>query len=1272
MSNSGSDDKNSQNSDDKKTGDDKSGGGKEGGGDNKSPAAGGMAAKAKEVIKQKVQEKMKKHLWTNPKVIAGVILGYIIATWLTVVGVAISSIIMTFIYGSKGPAQKECYSGFDLGAPTRFTLNAKGNIAIGKKPVTINDIGQTTAWIDTKLVTNGRPVEVYAQGAIYPWGKDAVAKRYSFVEIGGGETTMKEKINGGASVSQYKMVYADKRCDLTTDINMIDANDPKDRVHLRNNPLDRYNLNQPGKATLDQQVEAIMDVHCFDRNCNNKRPTTDMDFEPCYLDDGHGVYMKFGDTKYAFHIANYRVPQYRKVFDENTNDFKYVMKVNDVGEIITKKIPFSLPTRVYKWNHDPDSFTLASELAYDLQSPNQENTKYVELAQEYECEADGGVKEGDDKKEEGEKVPRLDPQLIHETCRPPPKGLPVYVAVNDIYYNDNDGEVELVFHGGVQAPADTNGASNFLATLMSFILEPFFGPGDPNSHSLINIDSNKPGAVIDMRNNLLSNVLLQNLKLLLIIFTIMMYGYDFFLGLDVVTVSSLLRKFLKLSFVVWATDPSNYDFMDRILIPALFEGIWQLGAILVEGAVKFGGLSLTTYNPYEGMATFLKFIFSEVIGYKIAGIIMSYPALWVTMIALFILIIFIGATVFYASILIILSISLSAVILSVLPLTVILMLYSKTQDLFMKAVRKLVSECIHGTFMCFLVTLLFALVIKYYRDLFYFDVCWRELWNLTIFGITIFTIYAWKIQTNIIISDFMVNLLMLGIMAALAYTTFRKADDIVKDLFGTSSSGMKEGAKNLDNLLNITAAAALPDRFMKQIHRDGVFGMAKNYGLKGARVLSHYAPRAAAAMGRNFGRGVTSMARNVSSAANKVTSAIKNTGTSGTKPVSSLTPANQSNLTSSGHRGGLGGPTPGQGGVGQDGLIRDAKGNIIKKVGADGVARDVVVGKDGLLRDTKGNLIKDVPVSGEASILDGVVRDPNLLNSARMDKLRPHLGSTAARDLLRQYLNYAEAKVNAIDPSRVPSRKGSSQPRSRIDRTLPGNKDRMRSSEDRSRSPRESDKFQTGYTSRDGGKGFDSRDPNYRKQPQDWSSSSSGSKVKDSNNPMALGTSGIQGAEFNSGLGGNIIKGNELNKGTIVSGAASQNITADNSSREKETAAKAAQRKMEQQKADLHKRKMTQLKKSSKQHIGSIKDSLNQLSEKLASGSMPPQQYEKEMAALMEKIHTLEEGLKGNLGINVSKEITKSGIDDKNITSVQQKFDIVDLMLGKLGSKKKG
>ncbi|MBL0725916.1 MAG: hypothetical protein JJW01_03090, partial [Alphaproteobacteria bacterium] len=746
-----------------------------------------MSAKNKKLAVAKVVAKSVMNAMLDPSIIDVVI----ITTFLTIpVGLCIGIAVITqsFMYGKIfNDSSAQCYMARDSRVTERIQLSSKGYNLKGTIPKNHSEIGQITSWVDTGLVTTGDPLEVAVEGKWFPWGEEDSKHIYQIVQKL--NSTYKIKDSDKVMRKSYEPEYVSESCKLTNSFEAVKANfnsDSKFDIAMRQNQISRYARTENNIRRVNQQTENIVNA-------------------PCYLENGYGVYMKIGEgSRFAYHIVNHTVESFEYRYDNNEGVvLRPTLPLNNtrLGETV---IPFSLPTKIYDQTFNLSKPINITHLNPRLVQANKINTPYAELAEESLCNAD------------------IADRLMrpNETCSPPSKQK-IYLAVNDILYTANEGILDITFASGVQREnVEYVGGlrtkqSSILQQISSFILNPLFGNQDITRLApgeLIDFTQKESGIIVKIRNNFLRNSTFQTIRMLLVILTITMLGYNVVKGSQELNFDSILKQILAISIALWGTEPDTYVLIDEVIVPFFFHGLVSLFSAFFIAASQISGMSMNTVNPFAIFDIIIEEIFSPVLGYRILAGFVSEPMFMVTMITVFTLIIAFAISAFRAFLTTIVAVTQSAMIVAFMPLALLLMIYSKTSEYMQKLISTIEAGIVKTMLFLLMMTILFFIAIGEFNKTLGYSICWQEIFSINIFEIFSIKFYGWKTIGTFSREYFILHLVTFAISVSIC----TKADIIMSHLADlTGGTGLySSGSSMIQSFLGAAQVVFKPIQFI--------------------------------------------------------------------------------------------------------------------------------------------------------------------------------------------------------------------------------------------------------------------------------------------------------------------------------------------------------------------------------------------------------------------------------------------------------------------------
>lgn len=491
---------------------------------------------------------------------------------------------------------------------------------------------------------------------------------------------------------------------------------------------------------------------------------------PCYLEGGYGLYLRFGDSKYAYHLAQVKINQ-------------------STGGSVTY-VPFSLPARDDEGNFKVNS----GDCSYD-------------------------------------------PDVEKEDCAPE-KNLKIYIA-RDASFSGYTGNIDVFFDSGVADISDiiknnqdiTNSKNetglkqaypsgaeagldyrniqdaSVFSKMAMFVFEPFFGKSIKFSGGLISEMDSKEGVFTAIRDSILASFGFQVIKIILLIMMIMSYGKGLFVGDESLSASKIMPKLLNIMFVVWATSPENYAFVDQILVPFFFAGFAGLSSVVSGIALSISGIhdSISFSDPFYSFDLILKYMFSESIGYKMLALLVNNYPFVLTMVLLWICMMNVVVLIVRTAVTLSLSVIMMGFMITISPLVIIGLLHDRTRNYFSTWKNMLISEGISGVVNMFFICLFFALLIRPFVEIFNFETCWGEVFSLDLAFIS-FTVDSWDLKNDITDTTYLMNFLNFAAWSVCLYYLRESFFNMADKIFGSARlpkiNSNEEGERALNNIQN--------------------------------------------------------------------------------------------------------------------------------------------------------------------------------------------------------------------------------------------------------------------------------------------------------------------------------------------------------------------------------------------------------------------------------------------------------------------------------------
>jgi hypothetical protein len=286
--------------------------------------------------------------------------------------------------------KNDCFGVQDNGQDNKFVFDVSEPSSSGLSVEKIyQDMGQSSEWIDTGFVTNGKDLQVYVYGSWYPWGKDVTFKtekpRYVY----------KSDPDSGnfTKILDTEKDYID--CPIAPLMTVQNKNDSnRENVIKSSNHLEYYidNINNNLLNEISNQTaksnqyynDCIPGLNCIECQNGKCSPPVDTDVTlPCRLQNGAGLYLRIGeDTQYAYHLINRDIPVIKKVCSKLGPDGKsvceYKYELDKNGHLKQSQIPFTLPSKIFNAEYITNNIYDIRDSDYSFITANnyKENNAY--------------------------------------------------------------------------------------------------------------------------------------------------------------------------------------------------------------------------------------------------------------------------------------------------------------------------------------------------------------------------------------------------------------------------------------------------------------------------------------------------------------------------------------------------------------------------------------------------------------------------------------------------------------------------------------------------------------------------------------------------------------------------------------------------------------------------------------------------------------------------------------------------------------------------------
>ena len=698
-------------------------------------------------------------------------------------GTGLVLVILSFLHGifvtSSG-----CIYPSRKGSSNIVKIDAKPEFVFGRKVedshVCVQDDkqrssiycnpGQSMPWKYTGYKTNGGRLRMFVNGTWFPFGEKNTPKEDIFTY----KPYIDYKNQGGGIIYTYQKSNDYKKCKMTSDIVYADT----DQKRLTN--LCRYESKstQDSTSLMYKFTDYAVGIHLKESDIKTGKFSLDeLEFEPCAMERGYGVYVKIGDedTEKAYHVYNPLVYSYTEFCKDG------VCKKQFLSDTLSKNfikatIPFSLPFQTAT----PRPFENSSAAKIFSAAPD---SKPIIESEEKVC------------------VQEDDPLLAYALGKSPEKDQKIYVNFANVNYEDQDGEIEIFFAEGVktdEALQPRRLGLAFLSKIIYDVLNPLFGQHDNvKIGEVAGFTSKEGGFLVEARNSLISNSAIQTVKILSIVLWLFTVGYG--IVVESRTVDSVKDDLVGgapfFVLILWALNPESYVFFDDILIPLYLQVLNGISTFVVNLFSNFVSIYPDTKNPLDFLDVFIGEFFSTTTLFRMFGLATSPSTILVFVGAVSPMIVWGMMHVIEKIFSLVINFTLSTIQVGIMfllfPLCAAASIHPATRPAMTKLFDQILGSIIDFARNTGVTTLLIGIPIYFYDRLFNFVVCYKEFvsWAFDIFGYTLFDIKinTWQVSEK---PDIILLIFNAALFCLICYLI-----DAVESLLEKATSGVGSGSE---------------------------------------------------------------------------------------------------------------------------------------------------------------------------------------------------------------------------------------------------------------------------------------------------------------------------------------------------------------------------------------------------------------------------------------------------------------------------------------------
>lgn len=694
-------------------------------------------------------------------------------------------VVASFFYCIFGENEPICIYPDRSGSAAVVRVNAKPDFIFGARvedsAVCIQDgkerepaycsPGQNIPWKYTGFKTKGTRLRMFVNGVWFPFGQKNTPTEDTFIY----KPYLDPKKTGGHIVYTYQKSNDYRRCKMTSDIVYADTDEKRATNFCRYVPkVIKDNTGQSMYKFTDYAVG----IHLQEEDVENgKVSLNELNFELCAMERGYGVYVRFGedDESPAYHAYNPLVYSYTEICKDGNCRKQFLTDVVS-SKFIKTLIPFSLPFQTAT----PQA--IKNKEALTLFNSPTDSSPILE-SKEASC------------------VSGNDELLATALYTPPRAGQKIYVNFANVNYEEQDGEIEIMFAEGVEPDEEFQPRRlglSFLSKIIYSVLSPLFGQRENVSIGEVEgFTTSEGGFLVDVRNNLISNSAVQAVKYLSIVLWFFMIGYSI-VG-ESRTLQSVADDVLKgfpfYILVIWALNPESYVFFDDVIIPLYLQVLNGSSNLIMNLFSNFVSVFPDAKNPFDFLDMFVGELFSKTTLIRVSGMATNFVTMLLFVVILSPLITW-GMMSFIAKIFkLVITFTLSTIQIGIMfllfPICTVASIHPKTRPALTRLFDQMIDAIIDFVRNTLVTVLLVGIPIYFYDQVFNYVVCYKQLfsWAFDIFGFTLFdiTINTWQMSSE---PDVLKMLLY-----AAVFCLASKFIDTAQSVLESATSGLASGSE---------------------------------------------------------------------------------------------------------------------------------------------------------------------------------------------------------------------------------------------------------------------------------------------------------------------------------------------------------------------------------------------------------------------------------------------------------------------------------------------
>lgn len=669
---------------------------------------------------------------------------------------------------------------------------------------------QIPEWVYSGLVSNGEMIELYVTGRWFPWGRISTGRKIYYKLKKNGDLEkfeddelcdMSDDYKPGAEGSSGtydpitgKWKYEnqdDERISIVNRYKLLDKGEAKIPITKQNSYIYGYHIDGNYGTLKSSDGKTSDEIYNDIINGN-----TGNSFTPCAMDRGFGVYIKLGpDAKVAYHIANKMVDKVRELTPSEINNLsksilpgtqvpKYTYEYDEYGYRKSIQFPFTLPMTDYA--PSKVGFTNDYQSVYTTALLGEVTTASSNLSFYGNCQAELT----NDPSQLALKPPV-------ELCEfgYPKEGQQIWFSYLTNSYEMAEGEWEFKFKRGARYDdLRDNGVLNWI---WNVAVNKTFGI------NMFSSEISEDSIIKQARNAIVTSVGFQALAYMIIIWFLILYGWQMISGTLAIGVHEVIKRFIHIGFAIWAMNPENYVLIDEFIVPIFLKGVNLFSGSIVNGIAKVNGFSgsvINVNNPYISLDSIISDLFGEAMIAKLlamwrqGGLFAFLPA--------FILGGIVGLAFFIirSTCVIISTVILTGTYITILPFVALAIIHSeKTKKHFDSLMNQLINKAVTNSVIMIVLTIMIGFIMTYVKKVLDYETCYTHVG-----GVGAIKWYSWDAAKSLSKSGTMDNFILMMFVLYIGYNSLDFVYQFTASIFGGDS---KPQSSTFDTLFDGTVGA---------------------------------------------------------------------------------------------------------------------------------------------------------------------------------------------------------------------------------------------------------------------------------------------------------------------------------------------------------------------------------------------------------------------------------------------------------------------------------